>query len=164
MTFSATSVRLAMALSGALVLGGCDAIGGFDMDLRGTAGQLDTSDAARSAAGSAPQPDARGVVSYPGYQVAVARRGDTVETVAARVGLPANELASHNALPMSVVLRDGEIPALPRRVPEPGPGGPGALDVLDVASSAIDRAEGVPGLRNGTGLAKTFSCASVSFS
>jgi hypothetical protein len=39
-------------------------------------------------------PDAQGVISYPGYQVAVARRGDTVGSVAARVGLSAQELAS----------------------------------------------------------------------
>ena len=140
-------LRTALVMGGALALAGCDGtgFGGLDFDLRGTAGQLDTSDAVRARVGSAPRPDERGVISYPGYQVAVARRGDTVSTVAARVGLPANELSRHNALPMNVVLRDGEILALPRRVSEPGPGGPGALDVIDVASGAIDRAEGVPG-------------------
>ena len=154
MTKTAFPIRFAAILSGALALGACSdgglgGFGGFDFDLRGTAGQLDTSDAARNTSGSAPRPDERGVISYPGYQVAVARRGDTVQTVAARIGLPAVELASHNALPANVVLRDGEILALPRRVSEPGPGAPGALDVIDVASSAIDRAEGVPGLPAG---------------
>ena len=151
MTKKAFPLRVTLALGGALALAGCDGagFGDFDFDLRGTAGQLDTSDAVRASVGSAPRPDERGVISYPGYQVAVARRGDTVSTVAARVGLPANELSRHNALPMNVVLRDGEILALPRRVSEPGPGGPGALDVIDVASGAIDRAEGVPGRPGG---------------
>ncbi|MCV6593830.1 MAG: peptidoglycan DD-metalloendopeptidase family protein [Silicimonas sp.] len=151
MTISAFQLRLAAVLSGALALSGCNGggFGGFDFDLRGAAGQLDTSDAARNSAGSAPQPDARGVISYPGYQVAVARRGDTVQSVAARIGLPANEIASHNALPADVVLRDGEILALPRRVNEPGNATPGALDVIDVASGAIDRAESTPGLPAG---------------
>lgn len=125
--------------------GGFNALSNFDLDLRGSAGQLDTSDAVRNRAGSAPLPDERGVISYPGYQVAVARRGDTVQTVAARVGLPTVELAQHNALPANVVLRDGEILALPRRVSEPGAENPGALDVIDVASSAIDRVDGIPG-------------------
>ena len=151
MTNTAFPVRLAVLLSSALALAACNGSGlnGLDFDLRGSTGQLDTSDAARGSIGSAPQPDARGVISYPGYQVAVAERGDTVQTVARRVGLPANELATHNALPLSVVLRQGEIIALPRRVSEPGQNTPGALDVLDIASSAIDRADGSPGLPAG---------------
>ncbi len=151
MTNRAFPVRLAVILTSALALGACDgsSFNGLDFDLRGSAGQLDTSEAVRGNVGSAPQADARGVISYPDYQVAVAERGDTVQTVAARVGLPANELASHNALPLSVVLRQGEILALPRRVSEPGPNAPGALDVLDIASSAIDRVDGVPGLPAG---------------
>ena len=36
--------------------------------------------------------------SYPGYQVAVARRGDTAASVAARIGLSASELANYNAI------------------------------------------------------------------
>lgn len=151
MTNTAFPVRLAVLMTSALALGACDgsSLSGLDFDLRGTAGQLDTSEAVRSTVGTAPQPDARGVISYPEYQVAVAERGDTVQTVAARVGLPANELATHNALPLSVVLRQGEVLALPRRVSEPGPNTPGALDVLDIASGAIDRADGVPGLPAG---------------
>ena len=149
MTKTAFPVRLTLALGAGLALAACDGgfsgFDGLDFDLRGSAGQLDTSDAARSARGSAPRPDERGIISYPGYQVAVARRGDTVQTVAARIGLPANELARHNALPASVVLRDGEILALPRRVSEPGAGNLGALDVIDVAGSAIDRADGIAG-------------------
>ncbi len=145
MTKMAFPVRLTVLAVGALALTACDNAGNFDFDLRGNAGVLDTSDAVQNVTGERPAPDARGVVSYPGYQVAVARRGDTVESVAARVGLPAAEIASYNALPQGVALRDGEIVALPRRVSEPAAGGPGSLDVTTIAGSAIDRAEGQAG-------------------
>lgn len=152
---SAFKVLLA---TGALGLAGCGGTGGsngffdnLDLDLRGAAGQLDTSEAAQTAVAVKPQPDARGVVSYPGYQVAMARRGDTVRTVAARVGIPAEELARHNTLPDSVILREGEVLALPRRVSEPSPTLAGeGLDVTTIAGNAIDRADGAPGLPQGS--------------
>ena len=146
MTKMAFPVRLTVLAVGAMALTACDSAGNFDFDLRDNAGVLDTSDAVRSVTGVRPEPDTRGVVSYPGYQVAIARRGDTVESVAARVGLPAAEIASYNAIPQGVPLREGEIVALPRRVSEPAPGGPGSLDVTTIAGSAIDRAEGQQGL------------------
>ncbi len=129
-----------------LALAGCSGgtggsfFDGFDMDLRGSAGQLDTSEAAQTASVARPQPDERGVVTYPGYQVAMARRGDTVKTVAARIGLPAEELARHNTLPDTVILREGEILALPRRVTaEPMPlGADGSVDVVALAGDAIE--------------------------
>lgn len=133
-------------------LGACDRVAELDFDLRGGAGQFDTSEAARNAVQNAPQPDARGVISYPGYQVAVARRGDTIGTIAARVGIPASQLAQYNAIPENVALRDGEIVALPVRIGEPGSGvlgNPGSVDVATIAGSAIDRAEGAPGLPAG---------------
>lgn len=129
---------------------------GFDGDFRRYGkGGFSTSDAALNVTTNRPQPDARGIISYPGYQVAVARQGDTVESVAARVGLPAAELASYNALPGGTTLRQGEVLALPRRVAEgvssaplsgtgtalpPTTGGSG-IDVTTIASGAIDRAE-----------------------
>ena len=133
----------------ALALSACDRVAGFDPDLRNTAGGFDTSDAVRSATANRPQPDERGVVSYPGYQVAIAQRGDTIGTVAARVGLPADQLARYNAIPQNVALRDGEIIALPVRVGEPGTGAlapSGNVDVATIAGTAIDRAEAAPGL------------------
>ena len=117
----------------------------FDWDLRPDTG-LSTAEAARSATANRPAPDSRGVISYPGYQVAVARRGDTVASVAARVGIPANELASYNAVAPTAQLNQGEVLALPRRVTEPSPatgvitGSP--IEVTAIASSAIDRAQG----------------------
>ncbi len=143
--------------AGALILTGCSQgsnsgfFSGLDIDLRGSAGQLDTSDAARNAIAK-PSPDARGVISYPGYQVVLARRGDTVRTVAARVGIPAEDLSRHNVLPDTVILREGEVLALPQRVAEPiGLGVEDApLDVTSIAGTAIDRADGVtPGLPGG---------------
>ena len=139
----------ALTLAGCAGDGGSSLFGGFDLDLRGSAGQLDTSEAARSANVQRPVPDARGVVTYPGYQVAMARRGDTVRTVAARVGIPAEELARHNTLPDTVILREGEILALPRRVPTDAGTLGGNADVVTIASSAIDAAEGRPGVATG---------------
>ncbi|MEM1428497.1 MAG: LysM peptidoglycan-binding domain-containing protein [Pseudomonadota bacterium] len=122
-----------------------------DLDLRDLANGFDTSEAALSAVSERPEPDNRGVISYPGYQVAVARRGDTVTDVAQRVGLPAEELARFNGAPVNAVLNRGEVLALPRRVSEPSPAtgsattGPiqptGEVDVAALAGDAIDRAE-----------------------
>ncbi len=91
------------------------------------------------------------MISYPGYQVAVARRGDTLASVATRVGLQADELARYNGMPADARLRADEIVALPRRVAEPSPAtgavvaGPirpaGEIDVATIAGGAIDRAE-----------------------
>ena len=127
-------------------------MGGFDWDLRRGAGALDTSDAARQATERRPTADARGVISYPGYQVAVARRGDTVASVAARVGINADELARYNALMPSDSLRAGEVLALPRRVADGGrveglapaatvgaTAAPAPVDVSTIASTALDR-------------------------
>ena len=141
-------LRMALFGASALALSAC---GDFDFDLRGAAGGFNTSDAVRSATHNAPQPDERGVVSYPGYQVAIARRGDTVGTIAARTGLSAEELARYNAIPQNVTLREGEIIALPNRIGEPGSGvvNPGSVDVATIAGTAINRAENTPGLPSG---------------
>lgn len=85
----------------------------FDPDLR--TGGLKTSDAA-AAAQPRPQPDQRGVISYPGYQVAIARQGDSVATIAARLGLNAAQVAQYNALDAGSVLNAGAVVALPTRV------------------------------------------------
>ncbi len=139
----------AILMCGALVtLTACDQP--LDFDFRRYGGGLDTSGAAQAVAAQRPQPDNRGVISYPNYQVAVAQRGDRVGDVAARVGLPTDELARHNGLPVDTPLREGEVLALPRRVGEPSPAtgavgtGPiqptGQIDVTTIAGAAIDRA------------------------
>lgn len=136
-----------VSLTAMLLLSACGDTA-LDWDLRGGPGGLDTSDAALQATGPRPGADGRGVISYPGYQVAVARRGDTVGSVAARVGLPASELASFNALKPEDTLREGEVLALPTRVAGApvGTGGvigstaaPGRVDVSTIATTALDR-------------------------
>ncbi|MFV0491946.1 MAG: peptidoglycan DD-metalloendopeptidase family protein [Pseudorhodobacter sp.] len=129
----------------------------LDWDLRGTVGGgLDTSGAALRAVEPKPQPDGRGLISYPGYQVAVARRGDTVRAVANRIGMDPAELARHNAVTPDDLMRDGEVLALPRRVAGgaaplgvTGPGGgqivggtiaPAPVNVTAIATTALDRA------------------------
>ena len=146
-----TFSRLLLAGCALAALSACGN-GPFDPDLRrfGKIG-LDTSEAARQATAPRPEPDSRGVISYPNYQVAVARRGDTVSSVASRVGVDAAELAKYNAMTASSTLNKGEVLALPRRVSEP-PASAGAatapaatgsekIDITTLASGAIDRAE-----------------------
>ncbi|PPB81790.1 murein DD-endopeptidase MepM/ murein hydrolase activator NlpD [Albidovulum inexpectatum] len=143
----------AMALAGSvLALAACESDGNFDYDLRnfGSVG-LDTTAAAR-AAQPRPQPDSRGVITYPNYQIAIARPGDTVATVANRIGISPGELARYNAIQPDTPLRTGEVLALPVRVPgelttapASGTGTGGRIDVTTIASSAIDRAEGQAG-------------------
>ncbi|MCC6008598.1 MAG: LysM peptidoglycan-binding domain-containing protein [Rhodobacteraceae bacterium] len=88
-----------------------------------------------------PEPDSRGVISYPSYQVVAARSGDTVARVAERVGLEPQELARFNGLSQDTSLRGGEILALPRRVAVIGaPSAAGRPDIAAIAGQAIDRA------------------------
>lgn len=107
----------------------------LDWDLRSSG--LDTTGAVSASAGARPAPDSRGIISYPTYQVVVAQQGDTVTTVASRIGLSAEELASYNALTPTQSLRAGEVLVLPRPAPAAG----AATDVAAIASTALDRVE-----------------------
>ncbi len=144
--------RAALLLGTGLAVAGCTAPGGgFDLDLRRSA--AGTAAAARGPIEPRPRADDRGVISYPTYQVAVSRRGDTPVDVARRVGTDPAQLASFNGLPADVVLGAGEILALPGRVPEPSPATgsvvtgpirpPGSVDITTLAGAAIDRASPV---------------------
>ena len=131
--------RPALALSMVALVAACSQP--LDLDLRGNFGNaLSTSEAARNATQARPRPDGRGVISYPGYQVAVARRGDTVSSVGARIGMDAGELARFNGLQSGDTLRDGEVLALPRRVAEPEATAAAGTDIASLAGAAIDRA------------------------
>jgi LysM repeat protein len=134
------------------LVAGCEQVKQWDFDLRGLTGNgADTSSAARGASASRPEPDNRGIISYPNYQVAVARDGDTLQAVADRIGVNANELARFNGIRPSDPLRSGEVVALSNRVAEPSPAtgasatgpirAPSSVDVTTLAGSAIDKAE-----------------------
>ncbi|MFZ3583620.1 peptidoglycan DD-metalloendopeptidase family protein [Loktanella sp. DJP18] len=149
MTPSAGLRRLALTASALAILAGCE--GGLpDVDLRDRAGGFSTAPAVADLP-DRPLPDNRGVISYPGYQVVVARRGDTVGSIASRLSLETATLASFNGLPTDAPLREGEVVALPGRVSEPSPATGAAttgpiqpIDVTSIATTALDRAAATP--------------------
>ena len=126
------------------------ALAACDPDLRtSVGGTFSTTAAAQSASSQRPEPDARGIISYPTYQVAVARRGDTLTTVANRIGVDIGQLASHNGIDPNVPLRDGEIIALPGRVAEPSAATgaaqqPPGVDISTLAGNAINNSAATP--------------------
>lgn len=122
----------------AVALLGLSACGNFDFDMRNGANGFSTAEAARQASADRPRPDARGVITYPDYQVVVARAGDTVQSIAQRLGQTAPELARYNALTPDTTLRAGEVLALPRKI-DAGAGG--GIAVTTLAETAINRAE-----------------------
>jgi murein DD-endopeptidase MepM/ murein hydrolase activator NlpD len=144
-----------MTASGLLLLGACTEP--LDYDLRGGFGDFSTADAATQVrTANRPAPDDRGVISYPNYQVAVADKGDTINTMATRLGLNASELARFNGIEPNAPLRRGEVIALPKRVAEPspatgaiatGPIQPGGVDIGTLAGDAINRAPETNGVR-----------------
>lgn len=141
--------RLVLAAASTLALTAC--MDALDFDLRGNFGDApSTAEAARKATAPRPKPDNRGIISYPGYQVAIAQRGDTVSELAARIGADTGTIARYNGLQATDRLREGEVIALPTRVAEPspatgavttGPIQPGTVDITSLAGSAIDRAQ-----------------------
>ena len=144
--------RTLLAGTGVLALAACGEQP-LDFDLRGLGGGFSTAEAATGPLDDRPRPDNRGVISYPNYQVAVARRGDTLTDVANRVGLDPARLARYNGVKPDVALRKDEIIALPTRVAEPSPAtgarGTGPIQPVDIsslASGAIDRAPETPGI------------------
>lgn len=86
------------------------------MDMSNLGDRLDRRPTAAAANTSAPRPkpDSRGLISYPHYQVIVARRGDTMNDVAARIGMSGTELARYNGLDPNYIPRSGEVLALPK--------------------------------------------------
>jgi murein DD-endopeptidase MepM/ murein hydrolase activator NlpD len=152
-TNTRVSLRFSLLAGAACVtLAGCQQP--LDLDMRGLGGGFTTANAAQAPLAARPLPDDRGVISYPNYQVAVARRGDTLADVAARVGLNPATLAKYNGIDATVPLRKDEIIALPTRVTEPSPStgaitaGPiQPVDISSVAGGAIDRAPATPGVQ-----------------
>ncbi|PZX46672.1 murein DD-endopeptidase MepM/ murein hydrolase activator NlpD [Roseinatronobacter thiooxidans] len=135
--------RIVLLCSAAtLALGACS---DFDLDMRNSGNGFSTAEAARQATADRPRPDDRGIISYPDYQVAIARAGDTVGSVAQRIGMSEGELARFNALTPETSLRAGEVVALPRKLDGQSVGSPtraGEIEISTLADSAISRAEG----------------------
>jgi murein DD-endopeptidase MepM/ murein hydrolase activator NlpD len=94
------------------------------------------------------QKDSRGVITYATYQVVVARDGDTMETVATRLGISTEALASRNALPVDYRPREGEVLLLPDSFPRTATGDDVTTSTLpwstESASAAIDSAAPTP--------------------
>lgn len=136
----------------AIALAACE--GGEIIDFRPSFGGGNASNGVTIETAARPEADDRGVISYPNYQVAVARKDDTITEVANRVGLTPMELATYNGVSLTDTLRAGEIIALPRRVSEPSPltgavtTGPivpaDEIDITTLASGAITRAGDTP--------------------
>lgn len=136
--------RMMLAASGLALLAGCGG-DGLDFDMRGLGGGFNTSEVTRSLP-ARPEPDARGIITYPNSQAAVARQGETVAQLAARLGLDAAELARFNGVSADTSLRRGELLVLPTRLetaaaPTADLAAPGAVSVTELASAAIDRAD-----------------------
>lgn len=91
------SLRATSAVALVALLAACDG-SPLDYDLRGRVGGFSTTEAAKTATSNRPASDERGLITYPSYQVAIAQRGDTLSSVANRVGLPVSELARFNGM------------------------------------------------------------------
>lgn len=123
-----------------------------DWDMRNLGGGFNTTNAAAQATMRRPAPDSQGIISYPGYQVAVARSGDTVTTIANRLGLSPQAVAQYNAIGPNTPLTPGAVIALPNRVGANGngngttaPASGGQIDITSLANGAINRATTAPG-------------------
>jgi murein DD-endopeptidase MepM/ murein hydrolase activator NlpD len=131
--------RFAAALPLMMLAAACTAP--LDIDMRGPIGGFSTTDAARNAPTTRPEPDARGVITYPNYQVVVAQSGETITEIASRLGLDAGALARFNGRSAETGLRAGEVIALPTRVAA------APVDIEAMASAAIEAAPDTPGAR-----------------
>ncbi|TPE53901.1 M23 family metallopeptidase [Amaricoccus solimangrovi] len=136
-----TGAAAALMISTALVLSGCAGFEPFGAAPATGSGAVIANEA----------PDSRGVITYASYQVVVARDGDTIATVANRLGIPPAELGNRNSLPTDYMLRQGEILLLPDSFPRPGAlGGDVTSQPLDGgwsperASQAIDGGAATP--------------------
>lgn len=135
-TSEARSHRIgASALSAPLLLGLALGLGGCAGTSPADYNPFSHGAPSGSAASAVPNatPDSRGVITYASYQVVIGRDGDTIETVAGRLGLPAAELARRNALPIDYKIRQGEVLLLPDSFPRSEPGALGG----DVTSQPL---------------------------
>jgi len=121
----------AAALIGA-GLTGCGSQVAAPIDFRGT-------DPDATATSPTATPNQQGVVRIDNYDAVVARKGDTIESIAARLGISASELAAYNGFPAGFTPRDGDILVLP-----PRPGGYGATRGTQLAAASPSTASTAP--------------------
>lgn len=113
-----------LGIAGLLLLTAC---GGNNWDMRGN----DAFNTREVPAASS------GLTTYSGYQAVTAQRGETVGSIAARMGLNADEVARFNAIGVNDPLRGGEVLVLPSTVAA-------GTDVTAIASAALDRVQTTP--------------------
>ena len=127
-----------------LSVGSCGVLSNLDFDLRGN--DYDTSEAVRKAMKTRPLPDSRGIISYSTYEVAVARQGDTIKSIADRVGLDSKNIASYNGMSSLEKLNEGQLISLPNRTdirkiqPNRSTSNRNEVNVTELASTAIETA------------------------
>ena len=92
----------------------CGVLSNLDFDLRGN--EYDTSDAVRKAMKTRPLPDSRGIISYTTYEVAVAQKGDTIKSIADRLGLKSKNVAKYNGMSTQEILNEGQLISLPNKI------------------------------------------------
>lgn len=141
---------LATMMVCSVALMGC--VGPNDFDFRSSLGSnFGTADAAKAAQAKRPTPNELGIISYPNYQVAVAKRGDTVQSLSDRLGIEASVLARHNAIAPNAPLRAGDLILLPDDMrimrkseveitpaePLPTSSLPSEVDVTELADAAL---------------------------
>lgn len=124
------------AVLGVGLLSACDP-NSMDLDLRSVGKGFDTSSAVAGGTLSRPAPDARGVISYPSYQVALARNGETVQQVADRLGISAVELASYNGLKAGDRLQRNELLALPNKI-DTSISAPSGIQTTSLGAPSVD--------------------------
>ena len=127
-----------------LSVGSCGVLSNLDFDLRGN--EYDTSDAVRKAMKTRPLPDSRGIISYATYEVAVARKGDTIKSIAERLGLKSQNIAAYNGMSSLEKLNDGQLISLPNRTDKRkfqlknSTSNRNEVNVTELASTAIESA------------------------
>lgn len=129
---------LALLLSGGILLTGC---GDFSLD--SIRNKIDPVPSAKTAATKArPKADRRGVITYPHYQVIIAKRNDSMTSIAERIGMSGDALAKYNGLSPEYKPRLGEVLALPKGIIIPTEEEtPKTGSIEQIASAAIGRAE-----------------------
>jgi murein DD-endopeptidase MepM/ murein hydrolase activator NlpD len=122
----------------------CGILSNLDFDLRGN--EYDTSDAVRKAMKTRALPDNRGIISYPTYEVAVARQGDTIKSISDRLELVSENVANYNGMSPREKLNEGQLISLPNRTSTKNKqqnistSNGNEVNVTELATSAIETA------------------------